>query len=140
MGDKLVVRIELRSDRDMEYVHLKDMRGAGFEPINVLSRYKWQDGLGYYEATGDAATNFIDYLRKGTYASNIPAREPGGSFPMASPPSNACTRRSSIPIRKESGCWCNPEREVFFYPRITRINTNYKEWKGVLRWKGGMVP
>jgi len=75
VGDKLVVRIELRSDRDMEYVHLKDMRGAGFEPINVLSRYKWQDGLGYYEATGDAATNFfIDYLRKGTYVFEYPLR------------------------------------------------------------------
>ncbi len=67
-GDKVRVRIELRSDRDMEYVHLKDMRAAGFEPVNVFSRYKWQDGLGYYENTKDAATNFfMDYLPKGTY-------------------------------------------------------------------------
>lgn len=67
-GDKIRVRIELNSDRDMEYVHMKDMRAAGFEPINVLSRYKWQDGLGYYESTKDAATNFfMDYLPKGTY-------------------------------------------------------------------------
>ena len=75
VGDKIIVRIELRSDRDMEYVHMKDMRSAGFEPINVLSRYKWQDGLGYYEATGDAATNFfIEYLRKGTYVFEYPLR------------------------------------------------------------------
>lgn len=67
-GDKVRVRIELRTDRNMEYVHMKDMRAAGFEPINVLSRYKWQDGLGYYESTGDAATNFfMDYVPKGTY-------------------------------------------------------------------------
>lgn len=67
-GDKVRVRIELRSDRDMEYVHLKDMRAAGFEPVNVFSRYKWQDGLGYYESTKDAATNFfMDRLPKGTY-------------------------------------------------------------------------
>ena len=67
-GDKVRVRIELRSDRDMEYVHLKDMRAACFEPVNVFSRYKWQDGLGYYENTKDAATNFfMDYLPKGTY-------------------------------------------------------------------------
>jgi uncharacterized protein YfaS (alpha-2-macroglobulin family) len=67
-GDKVRVRIELRSDRDMEYVHMKDMRAAGFEPINVFSIYKWQDGLGYYESTKDAATNFfMDYLPKGTY-------------------------------------------------------------------------
>ncbi|MBP5650438.1 MAG: hypothetical protein J6X01_05105, partial [Bacteroidales bacterium] len=53
---------------DMEYVHLKDMRASAFEPVNVLSQYKHQDGLWYYEATGDAATNFfIDYLPKGTY-------------------------------------------------------------------------
>ncbi len=68
VGDKVRVRTEIRSDRDMEYVHLKDMRAAAFEPENVLSRYKYQDGLWYYEATGDAATNFfIDYLPKGTY-------------------------------------------------------------------------
>ncbi len=68
VGDLVRVRIELRSDRDMEFVHLKDMRAAGFEPINVLSQYKWQDGLGYYESTKDAATNFfMDYLPKGVY-------------------------------------------------------------------------
>ncbi|WP_426429483.1 alpha-2-macroglobulin family protein [Winogradskyella sp. HB-48] len=68
VGDLVRVRIELRSDRDMEFVHLKDMRAAGFEPINVLSQYKWQDGLGYYESTKDAATNFfMDYLPKGLY-------------------------------------------------------------------------
>ncbi len=75
VGDKVKIRIELRSDRDMEYVHMKDMRSSGFEPINVLSQYKWQDGLGYYEATGDAATNFfIEYLRKGTYVFEYPLR------------------------------------------------------------------
>ncbi|MGA2506600.1 MAG: alpha-2-macroglobulin family protein [Chitinispirillaceae bacterium] len=68
IGDKITVRIELRIDRDMEYVHLKDMRAAGFEPLNVLSGYKWQDGLGYYESTRDLATHFfISYLNKGTY-------------------------------------------------------------------------
>ncbi|MBX2926698.1 MAG: alpha-2-macroglobulin [Saprospiraceae bacterium] len=74
-GDKLIVRVELRVDRDMEYVHLKDMRASGFEPINVLSTYKWQGGLGYYESTGDAATNFfMDYLPKGTYVFEYPLR------------------------------------------------------------------
>lgn len=74
-GDKVIVHIELRSDRDMEFLHLKDMRSAGFEPINVLSGCKWQDGLCYYEATSDAATNFfIEYLRKGTYVFEYPLR------------------------------------------------------------------
>ena len=68
IGDKIRVRIELRTDRNLEYVHMKDMRAAGFEPINVLSSYKYRDGLGYYEATKDAATNFFfDYIPKGTY-------------------------------------------------------------------------
>jgi uncharacterized protein YfaS (alpha-2-macroglobulin family) len=68
IGDKINVRIELRVDRNMEYIHLKDMRASAFEPVNVLSTYKYQGGLGYYEATKDASTNFfISYLPKGTY-------------------------------------------------------------------------
>jgi hypothetical protein len=74
-GDKVKVRIELRVDRAMEYVHMKDMRASGFEPINVLSRYKWQDGLGYYEMTKDASTNFFfDYLPRGTFVFEYPLR------------------------------------------------------------------
>jgi hypothetical protein len=72
-GDKIIVRIELRSDRDMDYLHLKDMRASSMEPVNVLSGYKWQNGLGYYESTKDASTNFfIDHLRKGTYVFDYP--------------------------------------------------------------------
>lgn len=68
VGDLVKVRIELRVDRDMEYVHLKDMRAAGFEPTTTISTYKYQDGLYYYESTRDLATNFfIGYLGKGTY-------------------------------------------------------------------------
>ncbi len=68
VGDLIRIRIELRSDRDMEFIHMKDMRASGLEPINVLSSYKWQDGLGYYESTKDASTNFFfDYLPKGVY-------------------------------------------------------------------------
>lgn len=68
IGNKIKVRIELRADRDMEYVHMKDMRASCMEPVNVISKYKWQGGLGYYETTKDASTNFFfDYLRKGTY-------------------------------------------------------------------------
>lgn len=67
-GDKITVRIELRSDRDIEYVHMKDMCAACFEPVNIFSEYKYQDGLGYYESTRDVSTNFfISFLRKGTY-------------------------------------------------------------------------
>lgn len=68
VGDEIVCRVELRTDRDMEYVHLKDARGSGTEPTNTLSRYRYQDGLAYYETTRDTASHFfIDYLPKGTY-------------------------------------------------------------------------
>ncbi|WP_449272396.1 alpha-2-macroglobulin family protein [Hyunsoonleella rubra] len=68
VGDLVRVRIELKSDRPMEFLHMKDMRASGLEPVNVFSQYKWQDGLGYYESTKDASTNFFfDYLPKGVY-------------------------------------------------------------------------
>ncbi|MBK5273283.1 MAG: alpha-2-macroglobulin, partial [Bacteroidia bacterium] len=73
IGDKIKVRIELRVDREMEYIHMKDMRASCMEPVNVLSSYKWQDGLGYYESTKDASTNFFfSSLRKGTYIFEYP--------------------------------------------------------------------
>jgi len=75
VGDKIIVRIEIRVDRAMEYVHMKDMRSSGFEPINVLSVYKYQGGLGYYESTKDASTNFfMDWLPKGTFVFEYPLR------------------------------------------------------------------
>ncbi len=81
VGDKLVVRIVLTVDRDLEYVHMKDMRASAFEPLppasstkkdgrtgSGLSGYRFQEGLGYYQSTTDVATNFFfDYLPKGTY-------------------------------------------------------------------------
>lgn len=74
-GDRIKVRVELSVDRAMEFVHLKDMRAAGFEPENVISQYKYQGGLGYYESTRDAATNFFfAYLPKGTYVFEYPLR------------------------------------------------------------------
>ncbi|MFO0796702.1 MAG: alpha-2-macroglobulin family protein [Gemmataceae bacterium] len=75
VGDELLVRLVLRTDRDMEYVHLKDHRGSGTEPVNVLSRYRFQDGLAYYESTKDTASHFfVDYLPKGNYVFEYPLR------------------------------------------------------------------
>ena len=67
-GDVVVSRITLKNDRDMEYIHLKDMRASGFEPFNVLSGYKWGNTVGYYESIRDLATHyFISYLPKGVH-------------------------------------------------------------------------
>ncbi len=74
-GDRIIARIEIQVDRSMSYVHLKDMRGSGFEPENVLSGYRWKGGLGYYESTGDLASHFfISHLNKGTYVFEYPMR------------------------------------------------------------------
>ncbi|MGI4762466.1 MAG: alpha-2-macroglobulin family protein [Janthinobacterium lividum] len=68
VGDALVVRLVLRTDRALEYVHLKDQRAAGLEPINQLSGYRYQAGLGYYESPRDAATNFfLSEVPRGTH-------------------------------------------------------------------------
>ena len=73
IGDKVKVRIELKADRDMEYIHMKDMRAACMEPTNVISEYKYQGGLGYYESTKDASTNFFfGWLPRGSYAFEYP--------------------------------------------------------------------
>jgi hypothetical protein len=72
-GDKLKMRIIIKTDRDLEYVHLKDMRAACLEPVNVLSGYEWQGGLGYYQTTKDASTSFFfDRLLKGTFVFEYP--------------------------------------------------------------------
>lgn len=68
IGDLVTVRIEIRSNKDLDFVHLKDMRASGFEPVDVISQYKYQDGLGYYQSTKDVATHFFfDQLKPGTY-------------------------------------------------------------------------
>jgi hypothetical protein len=67
-GDKLTIRIELRTDRHLDYVHMKDLRGAGLEPIERLSGYKYQGGLGYYQSIKDAGMHFFfDRISPGTY-------------------------------------------------------------------------
>ena len=73
VGDKVVVRLVIKTNREMEYLHLKDLRAAGMEPVNILSGYKWQHGMGYYENTTDISSNFfINHLNKGTYVFEYP--------------------------------------------------------------------
>ena len=73
VGDKVKVRIELQADRDLEYVHMKDMRASCMEPVNVLSGFQWQGGLGYYESTKDVSTDFFfSRLPRGTYIFEYP--------------------------------------------------------------------
>ncbi len=68
IGDIVTVRLIVSAKEDMEFVHLKDMRASGLEPIEVLSKYHFRDDLIYYMSTRDAATHFFfDKINKGTY-------------------------------------------------------------------------
>lgn len=68
VGDKVVSRLSIRADRPMDFVQLKDQRGACFEPIGSVSGYNWSNGIGYYVDIKDASTNFFfDHLGKGVY-------------------------------------------------------------------------
>jgi len=81
-GDKLKVRIVLSTDRELEFVHMRDQRASAFEPGSgnrdqetgsTLSGYRYQDGLGYYQSTTDASTDFFfDYIPRGTYVFEYP--------------------------------------------------------------------
>ena len=68
VGDKLTIRLTIKADRDMDFIEVKDERAACMEPVDVLSWYRWKDGLGYFQRTKDSSTSFyMDQLRKGTY-------------------------------------------------------------------------
>ena len=67
-GDLIRVKLTISLDRPMEFVELKDWRGSGLGPVNTLSRYKRQDGLGYYETNKDLSTIFyFSRLPKGNW-------------------------------------------------------------------------
>jgi len=86
VGDKIKVRIVVGVDRDLEFVHMKDMRACAFEPVtgntvpyggegDGLSGYRYSEGLGYYQTTSDVATSFFfESLPKGTYVFEYPLR------------------------------------------------------------------
>ena len=68
IGDRLTVRVTIRSDRDMEFVHLRDLRAANLEPVSQQPGTRRQGSLLYYQETRDIATNFFfDVLPRGTH-------------------------------------------------------------------------
>lgn len=110
VGDRITVRMILNTDRPMQYIHLKDMRAAGLEPVDVLSGYQYKNNLGYYQATKDASTNFyIYYMPKGKYVFEYDlVCNASGSFSSGfaalqnyyAPQMNARTKGDKIEIRK----------------------------------------
>jgi uncharacterized protein YfaS (alpha-2-macroglobulin family) len=79
-----MVRLTVKSDRDLEYVHLSDQRAAGIEPEKVLSGYVFNGGLYYYESSSDSGTDFfIDYLPRGTFTIDYPVKvNASGTFSL----------------------------------------------------------
>ena len=68
VGDKLTVKITIESSQDMSFVFVKDLRAAGFEPLEQISRYEYDDHIGYYQSNTDTDMEFfIDFLPKGTH-------------------------------------------------------------------------
>jgi hypothetical protein len=68
VGDELVVRLVVKSDRDYEFLELKDHRPSLTEPVDVLSGWRWGDGVGWYVAVRDASTQlFFERLPRGTH-------------------------------------------------------------------------
>lgn len=73
VGDKVMIRLTVRVDRNMEFVHIKDMRASCFEPEQTISGIKWTNGLIYCQTPKDASTNYyFDHLPKGTYVLEYP--------------------------------------------------------------------
>jgi uncharacterized protein YfaS (alpha-2-macroglobulin family) len=67
-ADKVVVRLVVTADREMEFIHLRDLRPAGLEPVKQISQYMVQSMLLYYMCTKDYSVDFFfDYMPKGTY-------------------------------------------------------------------------
>jgi hypothetical protein len=68
LGDELVVRLVVKSDRDYEFLELADHRPSITEPVDVLSGWRWGDGVGWYVAIRDASTQmFFERLPRGVH-------------------------------------------------------------------------
>ncbi|MBI2568150.1 MAG: hypothetical protein HYV63_14065 [Candidatus Schekmanbacteria bacterium] len=68
VGDEVEVHVSLRSKHAAEYVHLRDPRPAGMEPVTTVSGYRWDLGIFWYEETRDSGTNFFfEQLPVGEY-------------------------------------------------------------------------
>jgi hypothetical protein len=109
IGDKLIVKLMIETDRKSEYIHIKDNFGAGFEPGINLSGYKWNK-IGYYKEISDASVNFfIEYLPKGNYTFEYTLRvNNAGEFSsgiakiqcMYAPEYNAHTKSRRIKVER----------------------------------------
>jgi uncharacterized protein YfaS (alpha-2-macroglobulin family) len=68
VGDEIEVQLSIRARHPAEYVHLRDPRPSGCEPVTLISGYKWDLGIVRYEEIRDSGTNFfVEWLPQGEY-------------------------------------------------------------------------
>lgn len=68
VGDRVQVRVTVKTARDLDFVALTDDRAACFEPVDQLPVYSWKEGIRSYRETRNSTSNiFITRLTKGTY-------------------------------------------------------------------------
>ncbi|MDY3112284.1 MAG: MG2 domain-containing protein [Porphyromonas sp.] len=68
VGTILITKLRITTRRDLDFVTIRDMRPACCEPLEQLSHYEWQGGLGYYvEARHYAQIYHINSLLRGSY-------------------------------------------------------------------------
>jgi len=81
-GDLITIRLIIKTENDLEFVRLKDLRASCFEPVDVISKYELKDGLRFYRSTKAVATHFFfDTIKRGTYVLEYDVRvNHSGSF------------------------------------------------------------
>ncbi len=86
VGDEVEVQISVRAKHELEYVHLRDPRPAGFEPVTQVSSHKWDLGIYWYEEVRDTGTNFFfEHLPHGQYNFKYRLRATNGGVFTAAP-------------------------------------------------------
>ncbi len=111
VGDEVEVHLSIRTKHAMEYVHLRDPRPAGFEPVSLRSAFKWDLGIGFYEEVRDSSQNFFfEALPHGEYTLKYRLRAAqGGTFkagpatiqPMYAPEFTAYSAGHVLTVRAE---------------------------------------
>ncbi len=111
VGDEVEVHLSLSAKHPMEYVHLRDPRGAGFEPVGAVSRHRWELGIYWYEEIRDSGTNFFfERLPQGEYPFQYRIRAAvAGTFkvspatvqPMYAPEFNAYSAGAVLSIQPD---------------------------------------
>lgn len=66
-GDKVKIVMTLRSDRDIDFVQVLDLRAACLEPVRKRPGMEWADSRFYYQSITDSEYSmFFDHISKGT--------------------------------------------------------------------------